>query len=263
MKREQATYVYHSFEDDFVRSGDQGHALPADFAWVRTDLPGRIAARALYPVALACGRIYLWARLRWHVKGRTALGERKGGGFMLYCNHTQPVGDPFAPALAVRPVRTYVIASPSNLGIPFLGRLLPTLGALPIPDTIAGMRAFREAIAQRLAEGAAVVVYPEAHVWPYATMIRPFPAASFAFAVDNHVPAFCMTTTYHRRRHGSKPRAIAYLDGPFWPRAGVSRRQAREELRDQVHAAMEARARQSTYEYVRYVPCDRREGGAS
>lgn len=258
MGRERITYVYHSFEDDFVRSGDQDHTLPADYAWVRADGPTRLAKTILYPIAFACGWVYLRAHLRWRVEGREVLerrdapAPRRGGGFVLYCNHTQPVGDPFAPALAVHPARTYVVCSPSNLGIPLLGRLLPTLGALPVPDTLVGMRAFRDAVAQRLAEGAAVVVYPEAHVWPYATMIRPFPASSFAFAVDNHVPAFCMTTTYQRRRHGDKPRATAYLDGPFWPREGIPRRQAREELRDEVHAAMVARSHRSTYEYVRY-----------
>lgn len=252
MGRERRSYTYTSYEDDLVETADQGYRLPADYEWVRGGRARAAAFGALYGAGLVCARAFLWAHLRWRVEGRRALRGRGGVGCVLYCNHTQPVGDALAPALAALPSRVYVVASPANLGIPHLGKLLPGLGALPVPSTPSGMKGLLAAVARRLAEGAVVVVYPEAHVWPYYTGVRPFPATSFAFAADNRVPAFCMTTTYRRRRRGERPQAVAYIDGPFWPSEGVPRRAAREGLRDQVLAAMRDRARLSTYAYARY-----------
>lgn len=184
----------------------------------------------------------------------SATSSARRGGCMLFCNHTQPVGDAFTPARAMFPQRTYVLVSPANLGIPVIGRLLPSLGALPIPDDVRGMRQLKRAVSRRLGEGACVVVYPEAHVWPYYTGIRPFPATSFAFAVDNEVPVYCLTSTYQRPRLGARPKTTAFLDGPFLAPEGASRRQAREALRDAVYDSMVRRSAESTYDYVRYVP---------
>lgn len=252
MQQKTRTYRYRTFEDDFVDSGNQRFELPEGFEWVREGALRRAASGALYGAALACAQAYLRLHLHWRVENRAVLGRRRGRGFVLYCNHTQPVGDAFAPEVAVFPARIYVVASPANLGIPHLGKLLPTAGALPVPSTVAGMKKFRDAIRRRLREGSAVVVYPEAHVWPYCTKIRPFPATSFSFAVENDVPAYSMTTTYQRRKAGGAPRAIAYLDGPFWPDGSLSKKAAREKLHDEVFAAMERRSRQSDCEYVRY-----------
>lgn len=253
MSKKADVVRYRSFEDDIVATAKQDFPLPADFEWVR---PGRVrscVAAVLYGFGLLCAKAYLWAALRWRIEGG---GLSQKGGCVLYCNHTQPVGDALAPALVSFPARAYVVASPANLGIPVLGRLLPTLGALPLPSTLSGMRKFRAAVARRLKEGAVVAVYPEAHVWPYFTGVRPFPASSFSFAVDNKVPAWCMTTTYQRRARGERPRATVYIDGPFLPSEGLPRKAAREQLCEQVHAAMVARACASDYDYIRYERSD-------
>ena len=57
--------------------------------------------------------------------------------------------------------------------------------------------AFNEAVDKRLAQKNCLVIYPEAHVWPYYTGIRKFPAGdkSFKYAVRNKLPIFTMTTT--------------------------------------------------------------------
>jgi 1-acyl-sn-glycerol-3-phosphate acyltransferase len=242
---------YRTFQDDFVQTADQAYALPKDYEWVRRELPFRACSALLYGIGLVCAEAYVRLGLRGSYRNRKAL-HRQSGGFVLYCNHTHPTGDPFAPALATLPRRTYVIVSPSNLGIPVVGKLLPALGALPVPDDLPGMRKLMKAVSVRLGQGECVVVFPEGHVWPYCTQIRPFPDSAFAFAVDNDVPAFCMTATYQRRRHGAKPRITYYLDGPFTADATLPHRQRLADLNRQVHARMCERSRASTYEYVSY-----------
>lgn len=254
MRRKNITYYYEGFDDDFIESGNQVYALPADYNWIRESWVHDACFKTLYGIGLVCAQVYLKTRLRWRVENRILLNEHGRGGYVLYCNHTQPIGDALAPALAVFPVRAYTIVSPANLGIPYLGKLLPGLGALPVPDTLGGLKKLGSAVARRLGEGAAIIVYPEAHVWPWYTDIRPSPATSFSFAVDNHVPAYCMTTTYQKRPHGRLPRATAYIDGPFWAEKGLAKKTARQDLRDRVFATMTERAHKSSCSYVHYEP---------
>lgn len=252
MKSEVTTYRYQSFEDDIVESADQQHQLPDGYEWVDDRRSARFASAALGPLAAGLARIYLAVALGWRVDDRTIEHPARGTGYMLFCNHTQPVGDALAPTALACPRRAYVLASPANLGIPVLGKLLPTLGALPVPSTLAGLKRFRAAIARRLRDGACVAVYPEAHVWPWCTFVRPFPASAFAFAVENRAPVYCATTTYHPRSAHRKPRAVAILDGPFWPDDTLPKKRAKEKLRDEVHARMVERSAENEVVYARY-----------
>lgn len=98
-----------------------------------------------------------------------------------------------------------------------------------------------------------IMVYPEAHIWPYYTGIRDFPATSMKYPVELDVPSFTLTTTYHRRRFGRKPRTVTYLDGPFYPDHSLPPRARAQALRDEIYKTMVRRSQESDYEYIRYV----------
>lgn len=245
---------FQSYGEDFVQSARQHRTLPHDYLWIRTGPLHRSMSAVTYILCLLFGAIYLKAALRAQVRNRKVLKQAGRKGCVIYCNHTQPLGDPFVAGILAMPRRTYAVASAANLGIPVLGRILPTAGALPLPDNLGGMRRFLDAVRQRLEEGSAVVVFPEAHVWPWCTFVRPMPASAFAFAADNDVPAFSVTTTYQPRTLRSKPRATFYVDGPFFADASLPRAQRRQDLGRRVHDTMVARSAESTCTYVRYRP---------
>lgn len=250
-KKPQAIRAFRTFEDDFVRTADQDHKLPNDYPYLDEKRSQKIARAVLHAVAYPPARLWLAAKLDWHTENHSVLSKIDTGA-VVFCNHTQPIGDALAPLVLAFPRRAFVVASPANLGIPLLGKMLPLLGALPVPNTIAGMKRFRAAVAKRLDEGAFVFVYPEAHVWPWYTGIRPLPDASFAFAIDNNVPAYCLTNTYQARRFCSKPRLTSIVDGPF-DVSGRSRKKARSALRDEIEGCMRRRAAErSTCSYVIY-----------
>ncbi|MEA5047008.1 MAG: hypothetical protein VB034_00220 [Eubacteriales bacterium] len=243
---------YHSITDDFVESENQDFRLPENYIWVHTSLPYRFACRCLFVPAILFSTLY--CRLFLHIRfvNRSIRKQSGRSGCFLYGNHTQPMGDAVLPMLAFAPKRMYVVASPANLGIPVLGPVLPMLGALPLPDSIGGMKKLREAILIRVAESGCVMFYPEAHVWPWYTKIRPFPASSFAFPVECDALSYCMTTTYQKRKRGVKPGITVYLDGPFYPDHSLPKKLRQEKLRDTIRGCMENRSRNSTYSYIRY-----------
>lgn len=244
---------YASFHEDFVQTRDQDCRVPPDYRWVRRDLPYRLLSGLIYGIAIAFATVY--CRLFLHIRFENAKAVKEGRktGAFLYCNHTQPLGDVFTPAIPCLPGRIYTVVSPANLAIPVIGRILPYLGALPIPDSIKGMKEFTAAIEYRVNQGKYVTIYPEAHVWEYYTGIRPFPPASFKYPVKLQKPVYCMTSTYQQRRPGKRPRCTVYVDGPFYPDASLSPKEQTAQLHEQVYDCMVQRSKASNCQYIQYV----------
>lgn len=198
---------------------------------------------------------WLYCKIKFHQKiiGKEILKKYRKVGYFIYGNHTQIVGDPFIPNnLDVKKV-SHIIVHANNISIPKLGRFTPYLGALPIPTKINGFKNFQNAIKDCIDKKRAVVVYPEAHIWPYYTKIRPFGDTSFAYPVKYDTPVFCFTNTYQRRRKTNKVNITTYIDGPFMVDKSLSQNEAKKKLRDEVYNRMCERAKNSNYEYYKYV----------
>ena len=198
---------------------------------------------------------YIYDKVKLHHKfeNKQILKKFKNVGYFLYGNHTQETADAFIPNMAVFPKRAFVVVHPNNVSMPVMGKLTPFMGALPIPGDMASSRNFMNALEKKILENRCVVIYPEAHIWPYYTGIRPFPATSFRYTVRFDAPAFCMTTTYHKRKRGDKPRAVTYIDGPFYRKPELSPKEQEQDLRDRIYDKMCERAKNNTYEYIKYV----------
>lgn len=251
-EQERQIHYYRSFTDDFIESKNQGFRLPENYSWIREGLLYRMASGIIYLLGVIFAFFYCRFGLHVKIKNKAVFRQCRDTGFFLYGNHTQPVGDAFLPILALIPKRVYAIVSPANLGIPVLGAILPPLGALPLPESFHGMKKLNEAIRQRIQERSCVVLYPEAHVWPWYTGIRPFPSVSFGFPVEQGVPSFSMTTTYQKRKPGKKPGIMVYLDGPFYPDNSLSKKEQKNKLRDEIYRCMVLRSEKSTCQYILY-----------
>lgn len=244
--------IYESYTEDVVTSVGQQYCLPEDYCWLKESRSYAVKSKIAYGAGLIFASIYCPLVLHVKVKGRKKLP--KDGSFYLYGNHTQPVGDAFIPAWVCRGKRLYVPVSPANLGIPVIGRLLPYLGGLPVPADKKQLKQFLQALKARTESGNAIVIYPEAHVWPYYTKIRPFDSSSFSYPVQWNCPVYSMTSTYQKRKMGETPRITVYVDGPFWPDPLLkSKKEQKENLREQVEHTMRERSRESTYEYYQYT----------
>ncbi len=210
----------------------------------------------MYPVVVFYGRVIF----RQKIVGKEKLKPFSHMGYFLYGNHTQPLGDALLETRLPWPKSTYVIVHPNNLKVPVLGRWTPALGGLPLPDGIKAYRNFLAAIKNRIAEGHPVVIYPEAHIWPYYTKIRPFPDTSFAYPVECGVPSFCFVNTYHKSRFLKRPKMITYIDGPFFPPEEGETKTKKKALRDAVYSRMTELAGHSDVEVIRYVKREVNDG---
>ncbi len=244
---------YRDFNQDFVETTDQAHGIPASYKWHHTNLLYRFCAVFVYAAAVVFSYIYTIFVLHIKIENRRAFGKCKGEGIFLYGNHTLPMGDAFAPARYIFPRRLYTVVSAANLGIPVLGKLLPMIGALVVPENPGDMKKLMNAMEYHLKHKRVIIIFPEAHQWPYCSFIRPFEETSFDFPVRFDAPTFCMTTTFQRRRHGDKPKITTYIDGPFYPDQTLGKKKAKKKLHDEVYECMKKRSENTTYEYIRYV----------
>lgn len=182
--------------------------------------------------------IYLSICLKVKVRDLTTSEAHEKKGCFLYGNHTLPQGDAFVPLKCKPHHRIYTIVNASNLGIPVLGKLLPMLGAIPIPGSLHQMLKFRDAIYKRVKDGGCVVIYPEAHVWPYYTGIRPFEHGAFSYPADTGHPCFCSTVTYQKHPGRKKPAITVWLDGPFYPDMSLKKKQRQAKLEQEISQCM-------------------------
>lgn len=248
MKQER---FYTSFDQDFVQSRQQKQRLPENYRWIDERRKSRLLSPLIYGLALVFGTFYCRLGLRLRIHGAKKLRHHRSGCF-LYGNHTQPIGDVFTPALCAFPKRIYTVVSPANFGIPVIGKLLPYLGALPTGQTVHQVQQWQKAVTARVNQGHPIVIYPEAHVWPYCGFIRPFGDTAFKLPVKLKKPAFAMTAVYRQPRLGNRPVMDVYIDGPFSPAPDTPRQMAAH-LHQQVEQAMKKRSAQGNAEYIRYT----------
>ena len=247
------TVYYESFTDDVVESRNQHVHLPDGYEWVRDDVWSKVKYHLGYLLVIILAELYLRLVLKVHYRNRRLLWKYRKSGYFVYGNHTQPVGDPFIPVLACIGKRAFGIAGTANYGIPVLGKLMPWIGALPVVETREGRQKLSEAVERRIRERHVVFLYPEAHVWPYYTGIRPFSTSAFHYQQQLNVPGFTLTTVYRKRRFGKKPRIEVIVNGPFRPDSTLSPRDQRQRLRDEVFQSLKENATLSNCDFIQYI----------
>lgn len=246
-------YYYDSFDQDFAETKQQDYKIPSDYKWMHISPIYHAISLALYIVIVVLDLIYMKLFAHITVKNRhLLLKARLFGGYYLYSNHTQTFGDVVNPFAMTFPTRPSIICSPSNLGIPFVGKLLPMAGAIPIPDNMSDFKKFNQTISRRIKIGDCIVIYPEQHLWPYYTKIRPLADAAFHYPIKVRKPVYVATTTYQKSRIFKKPKITIYIDGPFKASEDLSKKDAQKRLKYEVQKTMERRAKHSTFEYVTY-----------
>ena len=258
--KDERVFYYESEEDDPIKTEEQEKkvevGLPEGYEFIPKHWWVRAYSALLFRIFWIFGQWY--EKGYWQAKfyGREKLKEAKGKGYVLYANHTNPFHDVFGPAMAADR-RIFTIISPVNLKVPGIGKFLPLIGGLPLGKTKQEKAAFHEAADKRLKQGNCLVIYPEAHVWPYYTGIRKFPAGdkSFTYAARNNLPVYTMTTTYHKRKDkkkGDLPRMDVYIDGPFWPDSEKTEAENRAMLARKAYDSMVKYSKKSTYNYFEY-----------
>lgn len=257
--KEERVFYYDSEEDDPIQTKEQEKketvGLPEGYQFIPKNPFVKLYSAILYRGFKVFAHFYARFYLHMKIVGREKLKKARGKGYVIYANHTNPFHDAFSPGL-VADRRIFTIIAPLNLKLPGIGKFLPYIGGMPLGKTPEEKKAFNEAVDKRLKQKNALVIYPEAHVWPYYTGIRKFPAGdrSFKYATRNNLPIFTMTTTYHKSKvkGQERPDMIVYVDGPFYPDPKLNEDENRAMLAKKAYESMVKWSKKSTYNYFEY-----------
>jgi 1-acyl-sn-glycerol-3-phosphate acyltransferase len=249
----KVVYYTDLLADDFAGTDIKQKKINSDFKFIHSNPLWILAEFVVYRI-IAEPLVFVFMKTVFGLKitGRNKLRTYRKNGFFLYGNHTSFFADAFVPSIANFPKKTFILVNPDSVSIPFLCNFVQMLGAVPIPDSFGAMKKFIDAIRRRIDRKKCIMIYPEAHLWPYCTFIRPFVSTSFGYAVNTGAPCFSMTTTYRRRRVIHTPKIVVYIDGPFFPDKSLTAAGQKEQLRSEVYTAMCIRAKNNSYEKIRY-----------
>lgn len=253
MKKQEIYYYSDELNDEFSGSHITPRVIDEKYKYLHKNIFWNLA-HFLVQNVLSVPIKVLYAKIKFRIKyiGKDKLKKYKKEGYFVYANHTQVFADTFLTSNVIYPKRNYLIVNPENVSMKFLGNFVQMFGAIPIPTGRDGMKNFLTAIKYHIQKGHSITIYPEAHIWPYYTKIRPFKSVSFKYPIELDKPVFCITNTYQKRGK-NKVKITSYIDGPFWINKELKTKQEqKQDLRDRVYNKMVERSKDSDYEFIKY-----------
>ena len=248
-------YYEDELNDEFSKSSIEPRIIDENYKYVHKNPLWNLCSFVLQNILSVPIKI-LYAKIKFRIKyiGKEKIKPYKNEGYFIYGNHTQPFADTFIPSIPMYPKRNFLIVNPVNISLKGTGTLEEMLGAMPIPSNKSAMKNFLEAIKQKTNKGYAITIYPEAHIWPYYTKIRPFKDVSFKYPIQLEKPAFCITNTYQSYgKNNKKIKIVSYIDGPFYPNKELTLKEQQKELRNKIYNCMEERSENSNIEHIKYI----------
>ena len=248
-------YYEDELNDEFSKSSIEPRIIDENYKYVHKNPLWNLCSFVLQNILSVPIKI-LYAKIKFRIKyiGKEKIKPYRNEGYFIYGNHTQPFADTFIPSIPMYPKRNFLIVNPVNISLKGTGTLVEMLGAMPIPSNKSAMKNFLEAIKQKMNKGYAITIYPEAHIWPYYTKIRPFKDVSFKYPIQLEKPAFCITNTYQSYgKNNKKIRIVSYIDGPFYPNKELTLKEQQKELRNKIYNCMEERSENSNIEHIKYI----------
>ena len=255
MKNNRIIYYTDELNDEFSSAKIIPRKIDENYKYIHKNPLWEITSFLLQNVISMPIKV-LYSKVKFRIKyiGREKLKLYKNEGYFIYGNHTQSFADTFITSVGNYPKRNFFIVNPENVSMKYLGNIVQMLGAIPIPSNKRAMKNFLSAIEKRIENKSSITIYPEAHIWPYYTKIRPFKDVSFKYPVELNKPAFCMTNTYQAYgRNKDKIKIVTYIDGPFFANASLNKKQQQKNLRDTIFDCMVQRSKNSNAQYIKYI----------
>ena len=252
---ERIIYYKDELNDDFSGLNVDVRPLGEKYRYMRTGRFFKLFEFVFY-YAVMIPVVYMLQKVYSHQKfaNRKVLKQAKKDGCFIVSNHTQVQSDSYIGPLATYPKKCFIISNPHVLSVRGLRLGMQAYGVIPLGSNLKEKKDFLRCVETRINEGNAVIVYPEAHVWPYYTKIRPFDDRSFRYLSKLGKPMFVLTNCYQKRKFFKRPQIVTYADGPFYPNPDLNGNDVAKQLRDIAYETMCKRVREhSTYEYIKYI----------
>lgn len=254
MKYQDIIYYEDELNDDFATTVKNIKPLPDNYKFISNNFLVKIFEFIGYRMLMTpFAFIYCKIKFNYKIKNKKILKQIKNGYF-IYGNHTTVLGDAFLPNLVSFKTKNHIITGKQANSLTFILPILRAVGALPLSENINHKKKLLKSINKLISKNKSITIFPEAHVWPYYTDIRPFTSDSFKYAVRLNAAVVSMTTCFQKRKFFKTPKIIIYLDGPYYPDENLTINENAQLLRNKVYDSMKENCKKySTYSYFTYI----------
>ena len=255
-KEVKKTVYYHDeLNDDFADNNIKQKSIKSDYKYINKSWLFRFNSLWLrYLFAVPLLTITMLFMYRPKIKNKPLLKQLKKKGYYIYANHVLPL-DPIVIPVKANPGKACVIISSHDAFSihPIVTWLIKHFYTIPIPNDKEMFENYVNALSWHINKRHRVLIFPEAHIWPYYNKIRQFKVGSFRYPVNDNAPIVTMTTTFKQRKGNKPPKPIIYIDGPFYPDESLPYRQRVDDLANRAYEAMKYRSENmENYEYIHY-----------
>ena len=261
MKEKKTIYYTDSINDDFAGMNINKKTVDKNFKYIHGKIWHAISFVLYYLIAYPV--VWLFERVILRVKfvNKKAVKKLRKTPYFMYGNHTGII-DAYTPNLISCPRANKIIVGPETVSIKGLVNLTQMLGAFPIPSGLGGMKNFMNGLTH-YHKKYNFTIYPEAHIWPYYTGVRPFLDTSFSYPVKFNSPVIAFFTAYTKPKGFlsflRKANVTVYVSDPIYPDQNLSFQEAKKDLRDKVYNFMLEKSAFSDYAVINYVKKEEEE----
>ena len=249
--------VYYSDEvhEDFANNGIKTKIVNPNYKYINKNPFSIFFGNLLLIIVFPIAWVLAFCLYRPKIKNKKVFNSVKKKGYYIYSNHTLPLDPLVQPAFTNPLKKCYIAASADTFSInPIVSWLVKSFGGFPVPNTPEMYHNYVDFIKHVISKKRRVLMYPEAHIWPYCNFVRHYTNTSFKYPVMTNSPIITLTTCFIPNKPGKKPKVVIYADGPIYPNLDLKYDQAVEDLKVRAFETMEARAKKySTCEYIKYV----------
>ena len=248
-KKTKTIYWKDELNDDFDQVGLTRPSVPKNYQYLRK--LHVLSWMAYYLLARPLLGIYCFFH-GIRVKNRKNVKPLKKTGYFLYSNHVA-ISDVFKFSSYALAKRVNIIGYSDALSLKAIRPLIRALGYLPIPDDIDNLKRLKEAINTLVNKKEVILIYPEAHIWPYYTKIRNFKDVSFSYPAEMNKPVVPAVTVW-RGKPNHKPKQTIIFGKPIYPNEELTPIENKKYLRDQCYLQMKEIAdKYPQVEYIKYI----------
>lgn len=262
-KKTRVIYWKDENKDDFNEVGLKRPSVPEGYKYKRINPFNNFISGIFYHgIAKPVLGFYCLCK-GMKVKGKKNLKKLEGKGAFIFSNHVA-ISDvlKFQSYVFFFRRRVNIIGYPDTLSMPIVRNLTRALGylPLPLPGDLKNMVSLVDAMKFYLEKKQYILIYPEAHIWPYYTKIRNFHGGSFNYPAKLEAPVLPVVTTWRKAKLFKKPRQTIHILEPIFPDPNKSSSENKEYLYQATLEAMKKCADSiNQYEYIKYIHVEKDE----
>ena len=262
-KKTRTIYWRDENKDDFDEVGLKRPEVPENYPYKRTNVFNNMISGFFYHVIVKpIFGFYCWSK-GIRVVGKKNVKKLHGQGAFIYSNHVA-ITDVFKFQAYVFffGKRVNILGYPDTLTMPVVRNLARALGylPLPLPGDVKNMVNLVDAFKFYIEKKQYILIYPEAHIWPYYTKIRNFHSGSFNYPARLETPVLPVVTTWRKSKLCKKPKQTLHILDPIFPDPTKTSAENKEYLYEETLKAMKKCSEAiDQYEYIKYIKVEDNE----